>query len=136
MVEEVIAGRKKSARWFSRQANDTTSEDFEESNQGHQHFIGVLEKVLDILKHAQDPAVRPTAETDDLDESDPLDHVTNIFDGLEVDPDTEHTATVPTGSESKASKADLNVVFEEERSTEETLWLSRFEITLTLHFYL
>jgi hypothetical protein len=84
MIEEVISGRRKSARWFSRQAGDTTISDFEESNLGHQHFIEVLENVLAILIDLQEPSAKPAAKKDDLDESDPLDRVTNIFDALEI----------------------------------------------------
>ncbi|TVY20665.1 hypothetical protein LARI1_G001186 [Lachnellula arida] len=122
MIEEVISGRRKSARWFSRQAGDTTNSDFEESNIGHQHFIEVLENVLSILVELQEPTTKP-AKKDGLDESDPLEQVTNIFAALEIEPDTEHTMTDPTPSAPKAQKVSPNVVFEEERSTEETLWL-------------
>ncbi|TVY35480.1 hypothetical protein LSUB1_G004598 [Lachnellula subtilissima] len=125
MIEQVISGRKKSARWFSRQAGDTTNSDFEESNIGHQHFIEVLENVLSILIDLQEPTAKPATKKDGLDENDPLEQVINIFDALEIEPDTEHTMTEPTPSAPKAQKASPNVVFEEERSTEETLWLSR-----------
>jgi len=53
MVKEVIAGRKKSARWFSTHVRDTTSNDFEESNLGHRHFIAILENVLEILSRCE-----------------------------------------------------------------------------------
>lgn len=124
MIEEVIAGRKKSARWFSRQAGDTTSRDFEESNLGHQHFIEVLENVLSILIGLQEPTSRP-APKKTSDESSLPDRITNLFDALEIEADTEHTMTEPTPSAPKAKKSNLNVVFEEERSMEETLWLGR-----------
>ncbi|TVY48092.1 hypothetical protein LOCC1_G002056 [Lachnellula occidentalis] len=123
MIEQVISGRKKSARWFSRQAGDTTNSDFEESNISHQHFIEVLENILSILLGLQEPTTKPAAKKGGLDESDPLEQVTNIFEALEIEPDTEHTMTEPTPSAPKTQKSIPDVVFEEERSMEETLWL-------------
>lgn len=119
MIEEVISGRKKCARFFAQQATVTTRGNFQGSNAGHQHFIGVLEKVLAILKTVQEPAEKLDAM--DLDKSDPLDRVTNMFNALEVEPDTEHTMTDPAASGTGDRKA--NVAIEEEHSTEETLWL-------------
>ncbi|KAL2071993.1 hypothetical protein VTL71DRAFT_11336 [Oculimacula yallundae] len=123
MIEQVITGRKKSARWFSRQAGDTTSNDFEESNQSYQHFIEVLEKVLALLVNLQEPgSARPAGKVDPSGQEDPLENFTNMFATLEVEPDTEHTMTEPEVSLPEARKT-RNVVFEEERSMDETLWL-------------
>jgi hypothetical protein len=76
IIKEVISGRKKSARWFSRQAGDTTSTDFEESNLGHQHFIEILEKVLEILsrcdKSGKATTVVDNKDNSNDDEDDPL----------------------------------------------------------------
>ncbi|TVY78229.1 hypothetical protein LSUE1_G004193 [Lachnellula suecica] len=123
MVAEVISARKKSARWFSRQAGDTISSDFEQSNQGHQHFIEVLENIQSILTKLQGPNAKSAAVQDDLDDKDPLDRISNMFHALEIEPDTEHTLTEPEPSKPKPQKPNTNVVFEEERSVEESLWL-------------
>lgn len=76
------------------------------------------------MVNLQDPSEKPVAKKD-VDESDPLDLVTNIFDALEIEADTEHTMTEPTPSAPKTQNPS-KVIFEEERSGGETLWLSKY----------
>lgn len=72
----------------------------------------------------QGPDAKPSTKKADLNES--VDQVTNIFDLLDIEPDTEHTMTEATPSATKARNISQNVVFEEEHSSEETYWLSRY----------
>lgn len=116
MIEEVISGRKKAQRWFRLQL---------QADAGHKHFIGVLEDILEILKSIQGPSVK--SATMDFGTSDPVDRITNIFNALEIETDTEHTMTEPKASTAREQKFKYspNVVFEEDKSKEETLWLSK-----------
>jgi hypothetical protein len=117
-IKEVIQGRKKSARWFSRQSGDTTTSDFEESNKSHQHFIGILENVLTILRTCvSSDKARSEEEAAD---GDMLGGITNIFEALDIEPDTEHTMTEPT---EPLPSAGTKIIYEEEPSIGETLWL-------------
>ncbi len=121
ILEEVIQARSKSARFFSRQSGDTTSQDFAESNATHQHFISVLEKVLEIMlgcEGAEEKSMK-IESTGDADEEDPLEEVTNIFESLEIEADTEHTMTEP--AERPVSRP--KVLYKEEPSFEEIVWL-------------
>jgi hypothetical protein len=121
MIKEVIRARNKYARRFSRQSGDSTSRDFEESNAGHQHFIEVLEGVLEILSTCGSSGKEPdTTEGNDSDEDDPLARVTNIFETLEIEADTEHTLTEPTD---RPATSGPKVFYEEEPSVDETAWL-------------
>lgn len=116
MIKEVIKARKKSAGFFSRQSADTTTDDFEQSNHTHQHFIGVLESVLRILGRC---GTSGKFQVDKANVEDPLSKVTNIFEFLEIEADTEHTMTEPTSKPGPRPE----VIFDEERSADETLWL-------------
>lgn len=116
MIKEVIKARKKSASWFSRQSGDTTSNDFEQSNHTHQHFIGVLENVLQILGRC---GTSGKSQAGNADSEDPLSKITNLFEVLEIEADTEHTMTEPTEQPNPRPE----VVFDEEASIEEAMWL-------------
>lgn len=121
MLKEVIQVRKKSARFYKRESDDTTSQDFEESNITHQYFISVLEKVLETLlasEGAEEKSMK-IESTSDADEEDPFEEVTNIFEYLEIGVDTEHTLTEPTERPVSRPK----VLYREEPNTEEIVWL-------------
>ncbi|CAG8981259.1 hypothetical protein HYALB_00003857 [Hymenoscyphus albidus] len=114
---DVITGRKKCAQWFYLQANFTMHNKIKTSNKGHQHFIEVLEQVLAILKNTQEPLRKKTAESMNLN---------NIFDALDIEPDTEHTLTEPKLPKARDHKSSSpNISFESAESIEESYWLAR-----------
>jgi hypothetical protein len=134
MIEQVIAGRRKSARCFSTQAFPTDDSNLEESNNGHQYFIEVLEQLRDTLVNLQEPIARPAAKKAAEDQKDPIDEIKNIFALLEIEPDTEHTLTEPKARAHKPRKSDFNVEFEQARSAEEGLWSSEYYQPSSLWF--
>jgi len=56
----------------------------------------------------------------------------NIFEFLEIEADTEHTFTEPKVRTKPMGTP--KIVYEEEPSTEETIWLSRFTSSLIIIF--
>lgn len=134
LTEEVIRARKKCARWFSQQAGDAKNSACEESNLSHQHFISVLESVLEVLVQLQEPGTKSITRDENLDGSDPLEAVTNIFEALELEPDTEHTLAEPSPCVSEVKSPKHSAVLEEEHTEEETFWLNTYS-TPFLHLF-
>ncbi|EPE36917.1 hypothetical protein GLAREA_09080 [Glarea lozoyensis ATCC 20868] len=120
MIEQVIAGRKKSARWFARQTTSSAHEQAHESNISHQYFIEVLETIRNILISLQGSTTKPRTKKPETPE-DPIEEITNIFEYLEMEPDTEHTMTEPgPAKESRCEKVNVKIEF---LSYEDELWL-------------
>ncbi|KAH8805514.1 hypothetical protein F5884DRAFT_448221 [Xylogone sp. PMI_703] len=116
LIKEVIKGRKKSARFFSQLPGDAWSTDFAESNATHQYFIEILESVLRILGGPGTGITPdfPKAENKD----DAAAKAANLFELLEIEPDTEKTMTEPPDMHPLRK-----VVYKEDPSSEELVWL-------------
>ncbi|ORZ35745.1 hypothetical protein BCR44DRAFT_61025 [Catenaria anguillulae PL171] len=78
-----IASRRICAEWFQRNQDANV----ERSNQSHQHFIVILEQVVEILAHRVGKPVKPQQQS-----ADEIDFVTNRFSALQTD-DSEQACT-------------------------------------------
>jgi hypothetical protein len=84
ILRSVIRGRKECAAWsIFNQIN--ASDAMKETNEGHQHFIAVLEHVMSILK-VKEPSLRkavPQTTTSAID------HITNVYECLRLEDTVE-----------------------------------------------
>ncbi|KAK1983586.1 hypothetical protein LZ30DRAFT_687556 [Colletotrichum cereale] len=88
VLRNVVAPRKKSARFYSKNAEEDTTGKLKASNQQHEHIIKVLEKVLDLLEKA----VTPTRSKVNMKKEEPpqehqrfsMDVLDNMFNLLQL----------------------------------------------------
>ena len=138
LFESAIALRKRCADWFQQKA---ITEEGMSDNFKHWHFIGVLERVLQILEpnsvsESVDSAYQgkfatPNMNTAAKSETE-LDKFSNIYDILYIDdkdfsttPTTTTTTTENVASRQNISSEPRRVIYEAE-STEEEMYFALF----------
>jgi hypothetical protein len=84
ILRSVIRGRKECATWFIFNQIDA-SDAMKENNEGHQHFIAVLEHVMSILKVKESSFRKAVPQTTTL----AVDHVTNVYECLRLEKTVE-----------------------------------------------
>jgi hypothetical protein len=98
ILRSVIRGRKECATWFISNQIDA-SDTMRENNEGHQHFIAVLEHVMNILK-VKEPSLRKAVSQTTTPA---IDQITNVYECLHfedtVEPDDlSENVPLPTPS--------------------------------------
>jgi hypothetical protein len=84
ILRSVIRGRKECATWFIPNQIDA-SDAMKETNEGHQHFIAVLEHVISILKVKEPSLQKAVPQT-----TNPvINHVTNVYECLRLEDTVE-----------------------------------------------
>ena len=92
VLNRAIRLRQQHHTWSRVQAESQLSADFEESNQSHAHFLGILERTREILKPRMpsemidDFLSKPYSSSSDQGRSDTRgnDQISNMFDNLDI----------------------------------------------------
>ncbi|KAI8246678.1 hypothetical protein K4K53_002464 [Colletotrichum sp. SAR 10_77] len=121
VLRDVVALRKKSARFYSKTADQDKTGKLKLSNQQHEHIIKVLEKVLGVLESAVS-GVRPKQKEEPRRASDRLDMklLDNMFNLLQFQkPGKPAKTPKPKGSEAEEVDPDQSESEPESEEEEE-----------------
>ena len=134
-LEESIRARKLSGMSFS----NTTDPEILASNERHQHFIGVLEAVLSLLKPLKNQQEQPRRtnyrppRVEDEDAPPPVPEATNLFDTLKLYTKEEETTTGEAPVE-EAPTSKTNIPIERDNDSKEAdRFFALFCLLVDLH---
>ena len=96
LLRSAITLRTRCTKWFSSQARGQTAQ-----NTAHSHFIGVLEKILQVLQPTVATSSPSSQHTDAK-----IDNISNLFDVLDIEESkmTENTSPTTSTAEPVAPK--------------------------------
>ncbi|KAK5692860.1 hypothetical protein LTR97_010336 [Elasticomyces elasticus] len=123
VLQRAITARQRCTAWFKQ-----TGLQNEYSNEGHEHFVDILKRALDLLRGSE---FSPPAAGDSSGPEDPLANMLNnrfgalnLDDGAEIDLEVEDVMQPPSTAPVKSTRSEPTAVYE----LESEIWDVAFAI--------